>query len=152
MNTALNSRYSNRQIRDGMDLTLCVLDMKTRTLDFSGARNSLYLVRNGELTEFKGDRKSIGFDPAEESHSFETQSIQLETGDMVYTCSDGYTDQFGGPRGKKFMSKQLKSLFVEISSLPLSDQQNKLENALIEWMGDNQQLDDILVIGVRITK
>jgi serine phosphatase RsbU (regulator of sigma subunit) len=150
MNTALNSKYVNEQIRDGMDLTLCVLDNKDRKLHFSGAKNSVYIVRNGELIELKGDRKSIGFDPNEESHSFQTQTFQLEEGDIIYTCSDGFADQFGGPKGKKFMSKQLKSLFVEISSKPIDEQRNILDTTLSEWMGDLEQLDDILVIGVKV--
>lgn len=151
MNAALNSRYSSQLLRDGMDLTLCVLDKKERKLHFSGARNSAYIIRNGELFELKGDRKSIGFNPNEETHKFQTETFQLEVGDMIYTCSDGYADQFGGPKGKKFMSKRLKSLFVEMSKLPLKDQKKKLTDALVEWMGDVEQLDDILVIGVQIT-
>lgn len=151
MNTALNSRYSSQLLRDGMDLTLCVLDKKERMLHFSGARNSAYIVRAGELIELKGDRKSIGFNPNEETHEFQTQTFQLEIGDIVYTCSDGYADQFGGSKGKKFMSKQLKSLFIEMSSLPLENQKMKLSETLVEWMGDCEQLDDILVIGVRIS-
>lgn len=152
MNTALNSRYASQQIRDGMDLTLCVLDKKARILHFSGAKNSAYIIRKGELIELKGDRKSIGFDPNEESHSFQTQIFELEVGDMIYTCSDGYADQFGGPKGKKFMSKQLKKLFIEISSLPMDEQNRRLKVRLEEWMGDDQQLDDILILGVRIVE
>lgn len=151
MNAALNSRYSSRQLRDGMDLTLCVLDLQKRKLHFSGARNSAYIVRSGELIELKGDRKSIGFNPNEESHQFQTQTLDLELGDVIYTCSDGFADQFGGENGKKFMSKQLKSLFIEISELPLNEQKTSLENALNAWMGRHEQLDDILVIGVKIT-
>ncbi len=151
MNAALNSRYVSEQIRDGMDLTLCLIDKAKRVLHFSGARNSAYIVRNGELTELKGDRKSIGFNPLEESHEFETQTFQLEKGDMIYTCSDGYADQFGGPKGKKFMSKRLKSLFVQISDLPFSEQRSILVQTLNDWKGKLEQLDDILVIGVRIT-
>ncbi len=151
MNAALNSRYVSEQIRDGMDLTLCLIDKTQRVLHFSGARNSAYIVRNGELIELKGDRKSIGFNPLEESHEFETQTFQLEKGDMIYTCSDGYADQFGGPKGKKFMSKRLKTLFIEISNLPFSEQQSILRQTLTDWRGSLEQLDDILVIGVRIT-
>ena len=152
MNTALNSRYASEQLRDGMDLTLCVLDTVDRKLHFSGARNSAYIVRAGELIELKGDRKSIGFDPKEETHSFKTQTLQLEIGDIIYTCSDGFADQFGGPKGKKFMLKQLKTLFLELSILPLVDQKTKLNETLVEWMGDFEQLDDILVIGVQISE
>lgn len=152
MNTALNSQYSSRLLRDGMDLTLCVLDCHERKLHFSGARNSVYIVRKGELIEIKGDRKSIGFNPKEESHEFLTHVVQLEIGDMLYTCSDGYADQFGGTEGKKFMSKKLKELFIEMSSLSLEDQKMKLEKTFNDWKGDHEQLDDILVIGVQISE
>ncbi|MDG1331743.1 MAG: 7TM diverse intracellular signaling domain-containing protein [Crocinitomicaceae bacterium] len=150
MNAALNSQYASEQIRDGMDLTLCLIDQKEKKLHFSGARNSAYIIRKGELIELKGDRKSIGFNPKEETHEFQTQSFDLETGDMIYTCSDGYMDQFGGERGKKFMSKRLKALFAEISSLPLEEQREQLSSTLTDWIGDLEQLDDVLVIGVRI--
>jgi len=150
MNASLNSQYASEQIRDGMDLTLCLFDKKKAKLHFSGARNSAYIVRKGELIELKGDRKSIGFNPREESHTFKTQSVNLEEGDMIYTCSDGYADQFGGERGKKFMSKRLKKLFVEMSTLPLSEQREKLATTFREWVGDLEQLDDVLVIGVRV--
>lgn len=150
MNAALNSQYVNEQIRDGMDLTLCLLDRKERKLHFSGARNSAYIIRKGELIELKGDRKSIGFNPKEESHSFKSQSFDLEVGDMIYTSSDGYADQFGGEKGKKFMSKRLKKLFIDISELPLSEQKEKLADTLKAWIGNLEQLDDVLVIGVRV--
>ena len=151
MNKALNSQYSSEQLRDGMDLTLCLIDMEERMLHFSGARNAAYIVQKGELIELRGDRKSIGFNPNEESHEFKNQTMQLEPGDMVFTCSDGYADQFGGPKGKKFMSKRLKSLFVEISDLPLEAQKARLKGVLTDWMGPSEQLDDVLVIGVRVS-
>jgi serine phosphatase RsbU (regulator of sigma subunit) len=150
MNAALNSEYVSEQIRDGMDLTLCLIDKKERKLLFSGARNSAYIVRNGELIELKGDRKSIGFNPKEETHEFQTHCFDLEVGDVIYTCSDGYADQFGGEKGKKFMSKRLKQLFIEMSALPLNQQKENLAATLADWIGDLEQLDDVLVIGVRI--
>jgi serine phosphatase RsbU (regulator of sigma subunit) len=100
----------------------------------------------------KGDRKSIGFNPKEETHEFLTQTFDLEIGDVIYTCSDGYADQFGGEKGKKFMSKRLKQLFTEMSTLPLNQQKEKLAETLTDWIGDLEQLDDVLVIGVRITE
>jgi serine phosphatase RsbU (regulator of sigma subunit) len=151
MNAALNTQYASEQLRDGMDLTLCLIDRKERKLHFSGARNSAYIVRKGELIELKGDRKSIGFNPKEESHEFQTQRVDLEIGDMIYTCSDGYADQFGGEKGKKFMSKRLKALFAEISALPLQEQREKLALTLSNWIGDLEQLDDVLLIGVRVS-
>lgn len=150
MNAALNSRYVSEQIRDGMDATLCLIDKTNRVLHFAGARNSAYIVRKGELIELKGDRKSIGFNPLEESHAFQTQSFVFEKGDMIYTCTDGFADQFGGQKGKKFMTKRLKSLFTKISSLPFSEQRALLIQTFDDWKGDLDQLDDILVIGVRI--
>ena len=119
-------------------------------LHFSGARNSAYIVRAGELIELKGDRKSIGFNPKEETHEFQTQTFQLEIGDIVYTCSDGYADQFGGPKGKKFKLKTLKALILEVSNSPIQEQQELLNKAFNDWKGDIEQLDDVCLIGIKI--
>lgn len=150
MDAALNSKYTVEHLQDGMDLTLCVLDWKRMKLTFSGARNSVYIIRDEELIELKGDRKSIGFNPKKDAHRFQTQYFELQKGDTIYTCSDGYSDQFGGEKGKKFMSKRLRNLFMEVSKSPIKDQKAFLEKTLQNWMEGFEQLDDILVIGVRV--
>jgi serine phosphatase RsbU (regulator of sigma subunit) len=147
----LNSEFVVGNIRDGMDIALCAIDLEKNELYFSGAQNSAYIIRKGELIELKGDRKSIGFVEGEEVHHFTNQVFALESGDIIYTCSDGYADQFGGPKDKKFMSKRLKILLIEIAVLPLIDQQKRVEKEFDEWIGDQEQVDDVLLIGVYIS-
>ena len=96
-----------------MDLAICSIDMDTLKLEFAGAKNPLYIIRNNELIELKGDKQPIGF--SENVTPFTLQNFQLEKGDMIYASTDGYADQFGGPRGKKFKYKPFKDLLIEIS-------------------------------------
>ncbi len=145
----LRQKENDKMPKDGMDMALGVYDQRAKTLDFAGAFNPLYLVRNGELTEFKGDRFSVGsYDPDNEKQ-FEKYSTEICPGDCVYVFSDGFVDQFGGPDYKKFKSRQFKKLLITLAELPLHEQQSRLESALNDWMGDVDQLDDILVIGIR---
>lgn len=150
INLALNSKYGQEQIRDGMDVTLCAIDQYNMQLFFAGAQNSAYIVRAGELHEIKGDRMSIGSDGSDKGAGFTTHQFTLQKGDVIYTYSDGYADQFGGPKEKKFMSKRLKTMLMEIGEKPMNEQQEIVENAFDEWKGDLEQLDDVLLIGVRI--
>jgi len=135
-------------IRDGMDVAFCAIDKATLKLYFAGANNPVYIVRSKELYEIKGDKKPIGSYQSEEH--FTDNEYQLEKGDMVYVFSDGYPDQFGGPKGKKLKYSVFKKLLVENSHLPVQEQQNNLEAYFEEWKGDLEQLDDVCVIGVRI--
>ncbi|MFT5778928.1 MAG: serine phosphatase RsbU (regulator of sigma subunit) [Crocinitomicaceae bacterium] len=151
INATLNSKFAQENIRDGMDITLCALDLHKKEIHFAGAQNSAYVIRDGELIELKGDRKSVGYDDREEEHHFSTLSYMLKPGDMIYTCSDGYADQFGGPDGKKFMSKRLKNMFINMAASDLEDQKQLMVSEFDGWKGEQEQLDDVLVIGVRIT-
>ena len=139
--------------RDGIDMALCVIDQKSRTMQYAGAFNSLYLIRetDGEagITEFKADRMPLGYYPGKD-RPFTNHDIKLEIGDTFYLFSDGYIDQKGGPDDKKFMSKRFKNLLLEIHEEPMFEQKNILENTLETWMGDHSQIDDILVVGVRV--
>ena len=139
--------------KDGIDMALCVIDEKDRVLQYSGANNPLYLIRykNGtpELTEFKADRMPLGYYQGK-FKPFTNKNIQLEFGDVFYLFSDGYVDQKGGAEGKKFLSKNFKKLLLEIHEEPMQDQKQILEKTITDWMGDNSQIDDILVIGVRV--
>ncbi len=135
--------------KDGMDMALCMLDTRTEELHFSGANNPMWLVRNGQLMEFAPDDMPIGiYYNAKES--FTNHSIKYEPGDIIYIFSDGYADQFGGPRNKKFMIKRMRQLIIEISSLPMEEQKQILLKTHLEWKGNNKQLDDILVMGVKL--
>ena len=135
--------------QDGMDLALCVIDMKGKQIQYSGAYNPLYLIRNNELTEYKPDKMPIGIHK-EKKDPFTNRIINVEVGDALYMFSDGYVDQFGGPKQKKFMTKNFKDLLLEINHKPMGEQKEILEKTLYDWMGEVEQIDDILVMGLRI--
>jgi phosphoserine phosphatase RsbU/P len=135
-------------IRDGMDVSLCSINFKTLMLSFAGAKNPVYIVRNKVLHEIKGDKQPIG---SYESHTpFENHQYQLQKGDMVYTFSDGFADQFGGPKGKKLKYKPFKKMLIENSDKSMNEQEDQLNKLFTNWMGDIEQLDDVCVIGVKI--
>jgi serine phosphatase RsbU (regulator of sigma subunit) len=136
--------------KDGMDLTLAVIDYPERKVYFGGANNPLYHVSGGELTEYKTNKYPIGGGQYEGRH-FTTQELICQPGDMIFLFSDGYADQFGGPNRKKFMYGKFKKLLVEVSTLPIDEQKEHLNTIIENWMheGNIDQIDDILVIGIR---
>jgi len=146
----LNQRKGASIVRDGMDISLCVFDKKTKMLQFSGAFNPLYLVRNKNLQVTKGDKFPIGMFVGEKLEKFTNHEIQLESGDTIYLFSDGYADQFGGPKGKKFKYRRFQELLVGMNDLSMSEQKIKLGAVLREWQEDIEQVDDILVMGVKV--
>lgn len=135
--------------KDGMDIALCVLDKNTSILQFSGANNPFWLVRKGELVAHKPDKQPIGY-YSDQMKPFTKQEIQLTPGDTLYTFTDGYEDQFGGPKKKKFMSKNLKELLVSIQTKTMNEQKEILQRTIVEWMDDEEQIDDICIFGVRV--
>jgi serine phosphatase RsbU (regulator of sigma subunit) len=135
-------------IKDGMDIALCALDTENMSLEFSGANNPIYVVRSGELIEVKGDKQPIGH--YEYRKPFTNHEMKVEKGDIIYLFSDGFADQFGGPWGKKFKYAQMKELFLSVCNKPMSEQQAAIEKAFYEWKGDNEQVDDICILGVRV--
>jgi ligand-binding sensor domain-containing protein/serine phosphatase RsbU (regulator of sigma subunit)/ABC-type amino acid transport substrate-binding protein len=144
---ALRQEGLEGEQKDGMDMALCVFDEHHKTLEFAGANNPLYLLRNGELTEIKGDKRPVGIHSAMDP--FSLHRIDLQKGDTVYCFSDGYADQFGGPQGKKFMYKQLKDLLLSIQHESMQTQKQILEQKLEAWKTGFDQVDDIVVIGLR---
>jgi serine phosphatase RsbU (regulator of sigma subunit) len=146
---ALNKNVENNAIRDGMDLALCSLDLDTYELQFAGANNPLYIIRNDDFMLIKPDKFAIGaYDPGTKKYT--NHKIQLEKGDVIYVFSDGYADQFGGTRGKKFMYRQFRDTLMEIRTLTMDQQKNLLNNTIEKWRGTFEQVDDILVIGIKI--
>jgi serine phosphatase RsbU (regulator of sigma subunit) len=143
----LHTNTSEKQTKDGMDMTLCALNYKTLELQFSAAFNPLYIIRNGELIQHKADKFPVGMFIGEKQH-FTNNIIQLEKGDSIYIFSDGYADQFGGPKGKKFMAGNFRSLLSSVNLLPIDQQKNALDQTIEEWRGNLEQVDDILIIGV----
>lgn len=146
----LRSSDGESYMRDGMDIALCTIDPKTKMLEFSGAHNPVYIIRNGEMNIIESDPFSIG-SYVNNEREFTNHNYQLQTGDCLYLFSDGYVDQFGGPRGKKFMRKQFRQLLLDIAHLPMPEQKWRLSDTLDIWQGHQEQVDDILVIGIRIT-
>jgi len=134
-------------IQDGMDLSLICYNKKTKILQFAGAFNPLWLVRNGELEEIKADRFSIGRSKLDADKKFTNVEIPILKGDTIYFFSDGYADQFGGETGKKFKSKPMKELILALQDIPMSKQKQVLEGTLESWRGDIEQVDDVLLIG-----
>lgn len=136
-------------IKDGMDIALCKIDFTTNQLEYAGAHNSLYIVRDGKLTEVKADKRSVGITVGKES-SFTNHTIEIKKGDTIYLFSDGFPDQKGGIENKKFFYKPFQQLLTDISQLPPEQQHQKLSTVFSEWKGKNEQMDDTLVIGIRI--
>lgn len=134
--------------KDGMDIALYVIDRKNMKLQFAGANNPLILIRNGEIIQVKGDRMPIGYHIVMDE--FKNNELDIEKSDMLYTFSDGYQDQFGGKDGSKFKIKKLKELMVEICNKPVGEQHIILDETIEKWKGTEEQIDDILLIGVRI--
>ena len=153
---------SEEDVKDGMDISFCKLNLKTRKLSYAGAHNSLYRItnKNGEidkeiltskthiLLEYKGDKQPIGKFAFEKP--FTQKEIQLLEGDSIYISSDGYPDQFGGEKGKKLMYKPFKKLFLSIHQEDMEKQKNILIDSFEKWKGLHEQVDDVCVIGVRV--
>ena len=147
--TALHQTGEIGGSKDGMDIAIYIIDEETQTLQFAGANNPLILIRNNELTHIKGDKMPIGIHLRGEL-SFTNNVIQIQKGDVIYTFSDGYVDQFGGEDGRKFMIKHFKELLLEIHHKPMSEQRQILDETLKNWHGNTPRIDDVVVMGVRI--
>jgi serine phosphatase RsbU (regulator of sigma subunit) len=146
-NTFTSEKNIGSVIRDGMDIGLCQIDKKNRKMIFAGAFFPLYLIRDNSLTEIKGDKISIGFNPG--GILYTDKEIDIMENDIFYVFSDGYVDQFGGSENKKFMYRRFRFLLTKIHSFSVDDQKSILEEEFRAWMGNNVQLDDIMVIGFR---
>ncbi|MCB0408993.1 MAG: SpoIIE family protein phosphatase, partial [Flavobacteriales bacterium] len=139
---------SEEEVKDGMDIALCSL--KGNTLHYAGANNPLWIIRKGaeEIEEIKADKQPIG--KYAEPTPYTTHKIELQKGDTIYIFSDGYADQFGGEKGKKFKAANFKKLLLSIQNETIDQQREIINQAFEEWKGDLEQLDDVCVIGVRI--
>lgn len=137
-------------INDGMDLALIALHKNSSTLEYAGAYNPLYLVRDGEVIVYKGDRFPIGMPTMEQKKPFTNVVIEINPGDMLYMASDGYADQFGSANVKKFKSVNVKRILSDIWNLPVQVQKERLEKEIMEWKGELPQVDDIMIVGKKI--
>ncbi len=145
--SSLKQRQAESETRDGMDMALSKISYKKNMLWFAGAYNPLWLVRNGELTEQRADRMPIAI--YDNMHAFTTHDIALRKGDSLYMFSDGYADQFGGPEGKKFKSRHFQELLLSMQDKPMDEQKEILNASIEEWRGDYEQVDDIVVVGIK---
>lgn len=139
---------SEEDVKDGMDISLCALNINEKKLQWSGANNSLWIIRNNELIEIKPDKQPIG--KTENPRPFSTHLIESQEGDTIYIFTDGFVDQFGGEKGKKYKSSQLKELLLSIQNLTMDEQRIALNASFHNWKGELEQIDDICIIGVRI--
>jgi len=145
---ALHQRGKEMENKDAMDMALLVYNTETRELQYSGANNPLYHIRKKVLTEIKADKMPVGINAIEEE-SFTNHSLQLKPDDIVYIFSDGYADQFGGPRNKKFKYGPLKELLIRISDKNMENQHKELNSVIDSWKGNESQIDDILIFGIK---
>ncbi len=134
---------------DGIDIALCMIDLKKGILNFAGAFNPVYIVRNKSFFEIAGDMMPVGIG-AEEELSFSNHQYELDANDTLYLFSDGFVDQFGGAAGKKFKYESFRKLLVEISQLPLHQQEKSIRQTFDNWKGNHPQVDDVLVFGFRL--
>jgi serine phosphatase RsbU (regulator of sigma subunit)/HAMP domain-containing protein len=146
----LHQNYTDVSAKDGMDMSICALDTAKKELEFAGAFNPLYLIRDGQLQEIKGNKFPVGIFLGREGKNFTNHKIGLQKGDMLYIFSDGYADQFGGPKGKKFMQNKFRDLLLKIHEKSMEQQKTILDSTLEAWKGDEEQVDDILVMGIKI--
>jgi serine phosphatase RsbU (regulator of sigma subunit)/Tfp pilus assembly protein PilF len=146
---SLHQKGVEGETQDGMDLSLCIINHEKTKLQFAGAYNPLYLIRDDVLIEYKPDKMPIGI-YKDKTDSFTNHEINIHAGDVLYLLTDGYVDQFGGPKAKKFMVKKFKDLLLEIYKKTMKEQKEILSSILDEWKGNIDQIDDILVMGIRI--
>ena len=144
-------------VRDGMDIALCALHTNAgergkekgqSVLEYAGANNPLWIVREGEIMETKATIQPIGL--IDDPQLFMNHSIELQDGDSIYIFSDGYVDQFGGERGKKFKAKAFRELLLSIQDQPMEEQRSLIDSSFETWRGDLEQIDDVCIIGVRV--
>ena len=140
---------SEEEIKDGMDISLCAYNIKTKQLEWSGANNPLWLLQNGELIETKADKQPIGMN--ENWKPFTNHQFTLNIGDVIYLFTDGYADQFGGEAGKKKLTKKrFKEQVLSIQNLSMQEQGITLDKFIVEYKKEIEQIDDILVMGVKV--
>lgn len=142
------NKEGQSDVKDGMDIALCVIDQPNKKLEYAGAFNPLYLIRENNLTEIKGDRFSVGMLTQNLGVKFKKHDIDLQKGDFLYIFSDGYADQFGGPKQKKFKYRRFRHLLLNIHQKHIQEQKEFLDKSLAAWQGNLEQVDDILIIGI----
>ena len=150
VNDVLRQTHDESGVKDSMDLAVCTINYQTKELMYAGAYNPLYYVKKNEIFEIKADKLPIGVNTDGVVDIYTNHTVQLETGDTAYIFSDGYADQFGGPKNKKFKYRQLKDIILSVQDKPMKKQGEILKNTLVQWQGQEDQIDDILVMGIKV--
>ena len=145
----LNPYSENEQLKDAMDISLCIVDKIEQTLCFSGAHNPLIIISKGELKQIKSANIHIG-DPYTNVEDFKCETIKLDKEDQIYLYTDGFQDQFGGPKGRKYMSKRFRNLLHSLSKKPIKEQGEEISKTFINWKGEEEQVDDVTVLGIKV--
>lgn len=146
---SLKQDMENSETRDGMDVSICVINNNKMELQYAGANRSLLFIRDSKLQEIKPNKQPIGGDQMDEDRIFTNHSIDLRENDSIYMTTDGFADQFGGEKGKKYMVKRFHQTLIEIQEISMEAQDKKLETIISNWQGSLEQVDDILVIGIK---
>jgi len=146
---SLNQSGREGETKDGMDINLIAYEYLNHKLEFSGANNPLYLIRNGELIEYKGDKMPVGLHD-KMNIPFSRNKIDMQVGDIIYLFSDGFADQFGGEKGKKYMYKHYKEFLTSIHTKPMKIQRDLIEKEIIDWRGEMEQVDDHIIMGIKV--
>ena len=147
--STLRQDQNDSQTKDGMDIALCRIDKKTRKVEFAGAHRPLYVMKNGEMEEIKGNKFAIGGGIYKNQTNFTSHTIDMAKDDSIFFCSDGFPDQFGGPQNRKFGPKQLRELISELHELPMQDACRIFDEKWESWKADEKQTDDVLLIGIK---
>ena len=150
VNDVLRQTHDESGVKDSMDLAVCTIDFEKKEVMYAGAYNPLYYIKKGELFEIKADKLPIGVNTDGVVDIYTNHTIQLDSGDSIYIFSDGYADQFGGPKNKKFKYRQLKELILSVQNKTMEEQGKILDKTLKDWQGNEDQIDGILVMGVRL--
>ncbi len=137
-------------LRDGMDISICLVNTEKNILEFAGANQSLYFFMKGRMVEFKSNKFTIGEEACDYNHSYINHTIEFEKGDRFYMSSDGFHDQFGGAEEKRLMKKNFTGLLKLANDLPINEQRDFMYQKFNEWKGDFEQTDDVLLIGVEL--
>jgi serine phosphatase RsbU (regulator of sigma subunit) len=146
----IKSKSTTGAIKDGMEITMCEFDFDALTMSFAGANSNIYLVRNGNIQIYKGDKQPIGESLSEKMISYTNHSIPLQKDDCIYMITDGFADQFGGEKGKKFKYKPLEDLFCAISGKNPKEQNTIISDTFNNWKLNHEQVDDVLVVGIKV--
>jgi serine phosphatase RsbU (regulator of sigma subunit) len=139
---------SDEDVKDGMDISLCAINPEKNQLHWAGANNPLWILRNNEILEYKPDKQAIG--KTENPKPFTTHTIELQEKDTIYIFTDGYQDQFGGLKQKKFRISQMRELFLSLTAKSMEEQRKIIDASFETWKGELEQVDDVCIIGVRV--